>query len=733
MPRTKTTAKRGGAGSKPSASSRRRRSKGWNWRLVFVCSLLGLGLAGLVTRLFTLQVLHGAEYSEIAQRQYESRAPLRADRGTIYDRRGTMLATSTPAISFAVDPRSVEDAEGLVNAFVDAFGGSPSTYAAKIADTTRAFVWIRRKVTGEAIEALAGLGDRGLIRLTEPLRRFEFASVGAQIIGCVNLDNVGLSGIELAYNEVLQGEDGYMVMQRDARGGRRPDVDLPRVDPEHGDDLELTIDITVQSIVEDELARGVAEAQASSGTVIALDPRTGEVLALASLPSFDPNRPSDANQEGVRPRGITDTYEPGSTMKAITAAAAIEEGVVEVADIIDGEGGELALGEGSVVRDDHPFTRVSFSEAFRRSSNVIIAKVAGRLDPSSYYRFVRDFGFGLPTGIDLPGEVRGEVKNPDDFGAETQAFMAYGYQLSITPLQLAAAYGAIANNGVLMKPYLVRRRITSDGEVIEEKEPTEVRRVISKETAAIVRDLLVDVVADGTGRAAGAQGITVAGKTGTAQRLHEGSYNSSRYNSSFVGFFPADDPRMVLLVLLNDPKNGYYGGEVAAPIFSAITRRVVNATTVDRRSGILQATNRGGSSPTVAVEAERTSRSSRIVVPDVRGLDVVGARALLGGRGLITTIEGEGSRVLRQEPSAGAIIDATRPVFLRAPVTDTFSKAPDLRGLAMRRALALAASGRLEPRIKGSGRGRVVRQDPPAGRPIDPSTRTITIWSAEGS
>ena len=248
--------------SETKGQRRRPSRKGVTWRYRTITVLFALGMLGLVARLFTLQIVHGAEYEEIARRQYESRVPLQSDRGTIYDRNGTLLATNIPALSYAVDPGNVEDPELLADAFSRAFGGSVEEYAEKISRSDRSFVWIERKVIGEGLSHLEGIEDRGLITLTEPLRRFEFGSVGSQIIGCVNLDNLGLSGVELSYDPVLRGEDGYMVMQRDARGVRRHDVDLPRVDPEHGDNLELTIDITVQSIVEDELARGVAAADA---------------------------------------------------------------------------------------------------------------------------------------------------------------------------------------------------------------------------------------------------------------------------------------------------------------------------------------------------------------------------------------------------------------------------------------------------------------------------------------
>ncbi len=709
-------------------STGRRRSGGgvnvWRYRLLLV--VFGLGLSGLVARLFTLQVLNGAEYEEIARRQYESRVPLQSDRGTIYDRNGALLATNIPALSFAVDPSAVEDPEMLADAFADAFGGSVAEYREMMADEDRSFVWIERKVVGESLAHLEGIEDHGLIRLTEPLRRFEFGSVGSQIIGCVNLDNVGLSGIELSYNDALIGEDGYMVMQRDARGFRRHDVDLPRLDPEHGDNLELTIDITVQSIVEDELARGVAVADASSGTAVALNPKTGEVLALASWPTFDPNNLAEADQNGVRPRGITDTYEPGSTMKAISAAAALEEGVVDLSEIIDGEGGEYELPDGTMIRDDHPFDEVTFAQAFRHSSNVIFAKVARRLDPSAFYRYVRDFGFGMPTGLDLPGEVRGEVKSPEDFSEETQAFMSYGYQLSVTPVQLAAAYGVIANDGKLMKPFLLRRRFDRSGKTVEEHEPTLVREVISGRTAKALRGVMRETVSRGTGRAARLVGVSVAGKTGTAQQLHEGSYQTDRYNASFVGFFPAEDPEVVLLVLLSDPKNGYYGGQVAAPIFAAIARRVINATMVDERSDILR----------VALEKTQVNpghnaeeKSGTLVVPDLRGLSLEDAYEIAGASRVTIRSIGKGPLVLTQSPAPGRRVEGSTTISLNCGEERTMRKIPDLRGLPMRRALGLASRCGLEPRVEGPLGGVVTTQSPSPGGAIVSAEGTIRLGS----
>ena len=696
------------------------------WRLYVVGGLLVLATLGVIGRLFVLQVIKGDEYAALARKQYESKAPLQADRGTILDRNGTLLAANVPALSFAVDPNHVEDPDLLARTFAKEFGGDVEEWKKKVTAPNTSFIWIKRKVVGEAINRVRKIDDDGLITISEPLRRFEYGTFGAQVVGCVNLDNQGLSGVELFYDEVLRGEDGYMVMQRDAVGRRRPDVDLPRVDPEHGETLQLTIDITMQSVVEDELARGVKEADAASGTALALNPKTGEILAMASFPSFDPNDPGESDLSNVRPRSVTDTYEPGSTMKGITAAAVLEEGVVTPEEMIDGEGGELRLPDGHVIRDDHALGLVSFAEAFRWSSNVIFSKVADRLEPSSFYRYVRDFGFGISTGIDLPGEVRGEVKKPEEFSEETQKFMAYGYQLAVTPLQLAVAYGAIANGGLVMRPHILKRRIAPDGEVIEEVEPQELRRVISQETAIAVRRMLVDVVDNGTGGAAQARSIQVAGKTGTAQILHEGSYGGNRYNASFVGFFPADDPEIVLLVLLSEPKNGYYGGQVAAPIFASIARRIINATMVDEKPAMVQVADESDEGAEEDQESE-VDNVVQVVVPDLRGLEREGALRIALSHRLKISATGQGDRVLKQQPAPGASVDPRGVIHLHFGDVEEYGIVPDVRGMTTRRALAVLNEFGLHPRVSGKIGGVIGEQHPSPGTRVSREGERIVL------
>jgi cell division protein FtsI/penicillin-binding protein 2 len=556
-----------------------------------------------------------------------------------------------------------------------------------------------------------------LIRLKEPLRRFEYDSLGAQVLGCTDVDNNGLSGVELFFDNELRGRAGMMVMQRDALGRRHHDIDLPQTPPEHGSGLVLTVDVNIQGIVEDELSRGVRVAGAVSGTAIAVEPASGEILAMASYPGFDPNQVRSAEPASIRVRAITDSYEPGSTMKAITAAAAIEEEVVDAEEALDGEGGAIMVGT-HVIRDDHPLPRMTFRQALEHSSNIAFARVAARLTEPRFYKYVRDFGFGIATGIDLPGEARGEVRKPAQFVKGTQQFMAFGYQLAVTPLQLVCAYAALANGGVMMRPHLLKRRLGREGDVVEEVEPQQIRRVVSEETAAIVRDMLIGTVERGTGQAARIPGLKIAGKTGTAQQIADGSYSKEKYNASFIGFFPAEDPKVALLVLLDSPTNGYYGGQVAAPIFREIARRVVNASM-------------HGSEPVALAPSTSTAQavafvtSDRVVVPDLRGLDIDAAQTIAERYGFRVMAQGSGRVIVAQAPAPGSAAPRRGVVTLNASRSFPAQRMPDVRGLSLRRAINLLNASRI--RLRVSGAGRVSAQKPDPGAVVDPGRTTALL------
>ncbi|MEP7217697.1 MAG: penicillin-binding transpeptidase domain-containing protein [Bacteroidota bacterium] len=678
-----------------------------------------LGLMVIAGRLVQIQAVRGDLYAEQARRQYESKVVKQAERGFIKDRNGNLLATNGVSTSFAADPRHIENPKKVAQAFAQALGEPYQSFYQKISNRTTSFVWLRRKVSGAARETLRNIEDDGLIKLDEPLRHFEYDSLGSQAIGATDIDNNGLNGIELFYNQQLRGTDGYIVMQRDARGRRRPDVDLPQSQPEHGDGLELTLDINIQSIVEDELKKGIARSGAVSGTAIVLDPKTGEILSMASYPTYNPNDLRDASQSAIRVRAITDMYEPGSTMKLVTAAAALEEKVVSPEERIDGEGGTFMLAS-HAIHDDHPGNMMTFREAVEHSSNIVFAKIATRIAPPRFYKYVRDFGFGIVSGIDLPGEARGDVKKPAEFRDGTQAFMAFGYQLAVTPLQLACAYGAVANGGVMMKPHLLKRRLDRDGGVIEEIQPQEIRRVISKSTADTLRSLLTDVVENGTGKEARIAGLKVAGKTGTAQQLSGGEYSKEKYNASFVGFFPADDPRITLLVLLDAPSNGYYGGQVAAPIFREIARRIAGVGVPDESP-----------SPSYGSgEIKHVANAGRLHLPDLRGIDAEAATAIGMKFGYRVMARGNGKMVARQEPAPGTLVEAHGVITLTTAAPEEMRVMPDLRGMSLRRALNLLNACHIRPQINGTG-GTVRGQSPAPNAPLPNGAGTATLNCGE--
>jgi len=686
-------------------------------RLYALGAMLMAGLLVIGGRLVTLQLVDGDEYAEQARRQYESKVALQAERGSLYDRNGNLLATNIRSISFAVDPKHVQNPKKLATAFAGALGESYESWLAKVTAKNTSFVWLRRKVSGAPMEALKDIDDDGLIKLKEPLRHFEYASLGSQALGGTDIDNNGLNGVELYYNQQLKGSDGYIVMQRDAHGRRRPDVDLPQLRPEHGDGLVLTLDINVQGIVEDELRKGVERAGAASGTAIVIDPRTGEILALASYPTYDPNDLRSATPAAVRVRAITDMYEPGSTMKLVTAAAALEEGEVTPDDQIDAEGGTYKLGS-YTIRDDHPANMISFREAIQYSSNIAFAKIATRVAPPRFYKYVRDFGFGIISGVDLPGEARGDVKKPSQFTNGTQEFMAFGYQLAVTPLQLACAYAAIANGGVMMKPHLLKKRLDRNGNVIEQIQPQEIRRVVSQETADTLRGLLVDVVEKGTGKEARISGLRVAGKTGTAQQLSGGEYSKSKYNASFAGFFPADEPKYTLLVLLDSPTNGYHGGQVAAPIFREIARRIAGTSVPEETPAPVYAAQG-------PEQFQQVARLTKLRLPDLRGIDAGAAREIGVKFGCRVVVEGNGDVVLAEEPAHGTEVEAGSVITLVTTAPGDTRQMPDLRGMSVRRALNILNTCRIRPQIRGAG---IVRSQTPApNTPLSASTRTAML------
>ena len=664
------------------------------WKSGLLVLFFGVAFVVIIGRLFFVQVIEGARYRDLAKKQYESKVPLRAERGRLTDRNGRDMATMMKMTSFAADPTVLEQPE-LVAQLLAATGSEPaSVYLNKIRSAKGRFVWLARGINTVLFPVLDTIKIRGLIRVKEPKRLFTHGPLAAQVIGTTDVDNNGLTGIELQYNEVLKGKSGFVVMQRDGMGRLRPGINPEREAALDGKSLQLTIDLEMQRVVEQELARGVYENGAISGTVIAIEPSTGDILAIASYPSFHPNRLDQATDDAIRIRSITDQYEPGSTMKAITAAALIEEGKISRLDPVDGGMGEIQMPGGAVIKDDHPVGQTNFQGALEQSSNVVFATLSRRLDDRVFYKYVRDFGFGIPTGIDLPGEVRGRLKRPNEFDVSTKSYMAFGYEVSATALQVLCAYAAIANNGVLMQPRIIQAVMQDKSNEMINIPPQKVRQVIRESTAEQLKEMLVGVVENGTATQAAIPGVRIAGKTGTAQQLTNGEYDRKNYTASFVGYYPADKPRVAMIVMLDRPTASIYGGQTAAPIFRRIVQKTMTMLKLD-----------------VATQERiaATNVSDSVVVPDIRGLSYSTADSVLHRLGLRLDTAGAGPLVVRQVPTQGVKLERGSSVRAEFQQLANTTARPNVVGFSLRKAITVLHAAGYDVRIRGSG--KVIQQD----------------------
>jgi cell division protein FtsI/penicillin-binding protein 2 len=542
-----------------------------------VVVLAALWLIAIAVRLFALQVVRHDHYEDKAERQQRTAVELDPPRGTIYDAHGRELAVSVQVDSAWADPSDVRDPAGTARALarvLDLDARDVETLAARLGRKSD-FVWVARKLDPPVAQAVRDLALPGIRFLQESKRYYPMRSLAAQVLGYVGTDNRGLAGLELVYDRQVAGRPGRRTLLRDARRGKVVAPGLAFSDPEPGRDLHLTLDATIQHIVERELERAVEERHAKSGSMVLLDPATGAVLAMATYPSFDPNQYGRYPSSRWRNRAIMDAYEPGSTFKLVTAAAALEAGLVRATDVFDCEMGAITL-LGIRIRDHKPFGRLTFAEVLAKSSNVGVIKTALLLGDERLFTTVRGFGFGRPTGIDLPGESPGILAPRESWRPLTKAYISFGQGISVTALQLVTALGAVANDGTLLTPYVVAA-VERDGTVEPlHPHPEVAGRPLSAATARELRTLLEGVVTGGTGKSAAVAGYRVAGKTGTAQKPVQGGYSRSGYVPSFVGLAPADRPVIVGVVAVDEPQGfAYHGGQVAAPVFGAVARQVL--------------------------------------------------------------------------------------------------------------------------------------------------------------
>ena len=636
-------------------------------RVLVMLAITGFWTVAIGARLVQVQVFQHDYYVVRAAKQQLREVKQDPKRGDIVDRHGRILAYSVDAEAVGLDPTEVDDPARTVDAVCAALGDCTAKEKAEFVarlrkDRDSEFMYLRksRQVSPNQAIDVGLLNLPGVLLVGNTRRYYPNKELAAHILGFVGEDNTGLGGIESSHDSSIRGRSGRVLIQKDARQHRLQ----TRVQeaPTAGASLELTLDLYLQHIAERELQQGVLDHRAKGGTAIIMDPHTGEILALANYPTFNPNAFSGTSPEQRRNRAIQDLYEPGSTFKIVTASAALEEGVISPSDPVDCSPGYIVFPGRKPINDEHRYGVLSFEDVIVKSSNVGAIRVGLRVGADRMGRYVRRYGFGESATSDFGGENQGIVHKPSDLDDSGLASMSMGYQIAVTPIQMAAATSAVANGGLLLEPHVVRA-VVRDGvrTPVPRKTP---RRVITPQTTATLTTIMEGVVERGTAKAAKLERYQVAGKTGTAQKLIDGQYSHSDFNASFVGFVPSRRPAFTIIVVIDTPRGAYYGGAVAAPIF----KRIADAAL--RQAGIPPSINpvppviiAGDPVPAPqpvpaapAVLQAVTDVSGHLVMPDVRGLPARDALRVLSGIGLTVRMNGSGV-VGSQSPLPGQPVE----------------------------------------------------------------------------
>lgn len=520
-------------------------------------------------KLVLIQVFYANHLASLAEKQHNHLIEIEPLRGMIFDRRLRPLAINVPVYSLFVNPRmmSKEDKKKATQHLPALIHVNPQLIEDRLGKN-KYFVWLQRKLSSEIVRKIKFLNIRGLDFIQENKRYYPNGEIAAHLLGFAGMDNDGLEGLELFYNAYLKGESGQALILRDARN-RELLIEKDFIAPRDGFHLILTIDETVQYLAERALAKAVRKHNAKAGTIIVIDTRTGELLALANQPTYNLQSIESSELNSRTNRALSYVLEPGSVFKIVTAAAALEEKKFEETDKIFCENGQYRIAN-HILHDHHPHGTLTFREVFEKSSNIGVTKIAQALGPQVIYQYAKRFRFGEKTNIDLRGEMAGIVKSPSVWSKTTIGAIPIGHEVTVTPLQLVYAMAAIANDGLYMRPFVVKYIIDSHDQMIKTFTPQIVQQVISPATAQRLKEILVGVVENGTGQRAKIEGIDVAGKTGTAQKVIDGQYSHSKFYAAFVGFAPADHPRLAAVVVLEEPHPYYFGGTVSAPVFKEV-------------------------------------------------------------------------------------------------------------------------------------------------------------------
>lgn len=639
-------------------------------RLLAVALIFAVWTIGIEARLFYLQVVEHSELTIRADRQQLDVIDVPAKRGEILDRHGRVLAYSVDADTIYANPTEVQDPDDTAARVCGALDNCDAPVRQGMAKALRKrsqFVYLARKVSPDEAKRVKALQLKGVAFLKENRRYYPKKELAAHVLGYVGTDNVGLAGLESTYDTQIRGRDGKVLVTTDARQHAL----FSRVDraATAGAGLELSIDQYLQHIAERELRAGVADNRAAGGSAVIMDPRSGEILALANWPTFNPNAFAESDEAERRNRAIQDLYEPGSTFKLVTASAALEERVIKPQDPVDCAPGFITFPGRPPIRDVHAYGVLPFADVIVKSSNVGAIRVGLRLGPERLNRYIDRFGFGRTIAPDFRGESPGIVWDPAKLDSSALASVSMGYQVGVTPVQMAAAASSIANGGTLIEPRVVRAIIKGGRRTIVQ--PRVVRRTVSAETAAELTAIMEDVVERGTARSAQIDGYTIAGKTGTAAKLVGGHYSKSDYNASFVGFVPSRNPVLTIIVVIDSPHGaGYMGGVVAAPVFKRIAEAALRQIGVPPNIGavppVLVARHEAGSTPmaprpvaangpdSVSSAIEATQPGT---MPDLRGLAAREAVNVLTRLGMTARMNGSGF-VVEQSPEAGEAVVA---------------------------------------------------------------------------
>ena len=631
-------------------------------RLLQLFAFLAAWAVIVIARLVQIQLVHHGDYVVKAQRQQERTLALQPVRGSIFDSRGRVFAESVAAESIYADPQAIGDREQTAKALASVHGLEISARELNTRlSTGGAFVWIARQLPLEVSAAVKALKLPGIYYLDEHRRSYPRGVLAANVVGYVGLDGEGLGGIEHSFDAQVRGRAGRVTLLRDARrgmylvGGEGPNR------PIDGNDVFLTIDSVVQFIAERALSRAVEQYRAADGVAIVMDPSDGRILAMASNPSFDPNRFRDFSPDARRNRTVQDMYEPGSTFKIVTASAGLEEGIVTPSQVLDCGEGFIQIGNTQIHEHGHNrYGLITFEDVMVHSSNVGAIRVGLALGQDRFYRYIRRFGFGERSGVALPGEAQGRVRRTEQWSQLSNASMSIGQEISATPLQILSAIAVVANGGVRVQPRIVEKVTDARGNTVYVPPQIAPLRVISERTAAVLNEILKAVVVRGTGAPAALAEHVVAGKTGTAQKAVRGGYSPEKVMASFGGYVPADRPRLAILVVVDEPKGAEYGGTVAAPVFKEIAESALRYLGV---APSIPARTIDVATPMLATFSQSPPPTARSEVPDMRGLDARAALALATSAGFHVRASGSGV-VQTQQPLPGEALPIDRQVVL---------------------------------------------------------------------